>query len=181
VLKRYAVAVVAAAVLCLPAAGRAEELKTADLAKQLAQLLDAKKLDSIAAADTQNPETFMAALYFPGTQLLVVSAKYSVPSLLTELLARKDYRGVYVELTSASVAGSKLFVMDAYANGLAVKPVGGQPPDSVENGATQTTFDGAWKKAKITEADYMKAFTAAEAAYAHVLQVLISQLKASGT
>ena len=180
-LKRYAVAVVAAAVLCLPAAGRAEELKTADLAKQLAQLLDAKKLDSIAAADTQNPETFMAALYFPGTQLLVVSAKYSVPSLLTELLARKDYRGVYVELTSASVAGSKLFVMDAYANGLAVKPSGGQPPDSVENGATQSTFDGAWKKAKITEADYMKAFTAAEAAYAHALQVLISRLKASGT
>ena len=57
----------------------------------------------------------------------------------------------------------------------------GNPPDSVENGNTQTTFDGAWKKAKLTEADYMKIYADAEALYTRALQGLINHLKASGT
>src|SRR3954471_5805116 len=117
------VALAAAFILAslMPSALYAQESKSADLAKQLAQLLDGKKLDAIAAADAQNPGSFFAALYFPGTQLIVVSAKYSVPSMLTDLLARKDYRGVYTELASASIPESKLFVMDTYADGLAFK------------------------------------------------------------
>ncbi|HYT68668.1 MAG TPA: hypothetical protein VEL51_19740 [Vicinamibacterales bacterium] len=165
----------------IPSVARAQEVKSADLAKQLAQLLDQKKIDAIAAPDLQTPGGYLAALYFPGTQLLVVSAKYSAPALLTELLARKDYKGVYAELTSASIADSKIFVMDAYANGLAVKPSGSNPPDSIEHGVKQTVFDGGWKKAKISEADYMKAFADADAAYARALQGLINHLKASGT
>ena len=55
------------------------------------------------------------------------------------------------------------------------------PPDSIESAATQATFDGAWKKAKIPEADYLKSFADADAAYARVLQALISQLKTAGT
>ena len=58
---------------------------------------------------------------------------------------------------------------------------GDQPPDSVERGGTQSTFDGGWKKAKITEADYMKTFNDADAAYAHVLQLLLNQIKGSGS
>lgn len=164
-----------------PALARAQDVRSPDLAKQLTQLLDQKKVDAIAAADAQNPGSYLAALYFPGTQLLVVSAKYSAPALLTELLARKDYKAVYAELTSASVPGSKVFVNDVYANGLALKPSGSQPPDSYENGATQATFDGAWKKAKIAEADYVKSFSDADAAYTRALQLLINQLKTAGT
>ena len=176
-------ALVALSFVCLsvPAAAGAQDLKSSDLAKQLTQLLDSRKLESVAAADTQNPGTYIAALYFPGTQLLVVSAKYVAPALLTELLARKDFRGVYVELTSASVQSSKVFVMDAYANGLSPKPSGTQPSDSVERAGTQSTFDGGWKKAKISEADYMKSFGEADASYTRVLQMLINHLKASGT
>lgn len=169
------------AFLSVPAAARAQDLKSGDLAKQLTQLLDSKKLEVVAAADAENPGTYIAALYFPGTQLLVVSAKYSAPALLTELLARKDFRGVYVELSSASVQGSKLFVMDAYANGLLPKPSGDQPADSVDRGGTVSTFDGGWKKAKMTEADYMKSFGEADAAYVHLLQLLINHVKTSGT
>lgn len=179
-LNRHAVAILAAALLVAPAA-HAQDAKSAELARQFAQLLDQKKLDAVAAADAQTPGAFLAALYFPGTQLLVVSAKYSAPTLLTELLARKDYRGVYAELVSASVAGSKLFVMDAYADGLVVKPSGSNPPDSVETGAASATFDGEWRKAKIAEADYIKTFTDADEAYARALQALITHLKASGT
>lgn len=169
------------AVAFAPATALAQDLKSADLVKQLTVLLEQKKIDAIAAPDAQNPGGYVAALYFPGTQLLVVSAKYSVPSLLTELLARKEYRAVYAELTSASVPGSKLFVNDVYANGLALKPSGSNPPDSIESAAMQATFDGAWKKAKIAEADYIKSFTDADAAYTRVLQALIAQLKSAGT
>ena len=180
-LNRHAVAIFAAAMLLAPAAAHAQDVKSSELARQFAQLLDQKKLDAVATADAQTPGAFLAALYFPGTQLLVVSAKYAAPTLLTELLARKDYRGVYAELVSASVAGSKLFVMDAYADGLALKPSGSNPPDSVETGAASATFDGGWKKAKVAEADYMKTFADADAAYARALQALINHLKASGT
>jgi hypothetical protein len=167
--------------VCLPAPAGTQDLKSSDLARQLTQLLDSKKLDTVAMADAQNPGRFVAAMYFPGTQLLVVSAQYAAPALLTELLARKDFRGVYVELSSASVQSSRLFVRDAYANGLMAKPTGEQPPDSVETAGKEATFDGAWKKAKMTEADYLKAYSDADAAYIRALQSLITHLKSSGT
>jgi hypothetical protein len=165
--------------ITLPAA--AQDLRSGDVAKQLTQLLETKKLDTIAVADAKNPGTYVAAMHIPGSQLLVVSAKYSAPAMLTELLARKDFRGVYVELSSASIPSSKVLVMDAYANGLMPKPSGDQPPDSVDRGGTLSTFDGAWKKAKITEADYMKTYGDADAAYIQLLQLLVTHLKASGT
>ena len=164
-----------------PAVARAQDAKSVELAKQLTGLLDQKKLDAIAIPDAQSPGSYIAALYFPGTQLLVVTAKYSAPHLLTELLARKDYRAVYAELSSASVPGSKVLVNDVYANGLMIRPSGSNPPDSVEGGAAPATFDGAWKKAKIAEADYIKSFSDADAAYTRVLQLLITQLKTTGT
>jgi hypothetical protein len=169
------------AVAFAPCTARAQELKSSELVKQLTSLLEQKKIDAIAAPDALNPGAYVAALYFPGTQLLVVSAKYSAPAMLTELLARKEYKAVYAELVSASVPGSKVLVNDVYANGLAFKPSGSNPPDSIEGPAAPVTFDGAWKKAKIAEADYMKSFTDADATYTRVLQALISQLKTSGT
>lgn len=163
----------------VPAA--AQDLRSGDVARQLTQLLETKKLDTFAVADAKNPGTYIAAMHIPGSQLLVVSAKYAAPAMLRELLARKDFRGVYVELSSASIPSSKLLVMDAYANGLMPKPSGDQPADSIDRGGTLSTFDGAWKKAKISEADYMKTYGDADAAYSQLLQLLVSQLKSSGT
>jgi hypothetical protein len=178
---RRALGVLSLALLLCPAAAAAQDAKSGDLAKQLTQLLDSKKLDTIAVADTQSPGTYVAALYFPGTQLLVVSAKYTQPSLLSDLIARKDFKGVYVELTSASIQSSKLLVMDAYANGLSPKPSGDQPADAIDRAGKESRFDGAWKKAKIPEADYMKSFTEADTDYTRLLQMLLTQLKSSGT
>jgi hypothetical protein len=158
---------------------RAQDSRSPVLAKQLAELLDAKKIDAFAAADTQNAGTFVGVLYFPGTQLLVVSAKYSAPKMLEDLLAKKDYRGVYVELSSASITATKVFVMDTFADGLVAKPGGGNASDSVERAGTSLTFDGDWKKAKQSEADYMKAFGECDSAYGQALQLLISKLKST--
>jgi hypothetical protein len=71
--------------------------------------------------------------------------------------------------------------MDAYANGLLPKPSGDQPADSIDRGGTLSTFDGGWKKAKVTEADYMKSFGEADAAYTRLLQMLVNHLKSAGT
>lgn len=172
-----AAAVVAVVLACAPAFAAGQDAKSADAVKQLAQLLDQQKLQTFAAADKDNPGTYVAAMYFPGTQLLVVSAKYSAPQLLDQKLAQKDYQGVYVELQSASVVSTKLFVMDTLADGLVARPGDNQAPDSVERAGTQITFDGDWKKAKESEADYMKTFDAADAGYTHAMQVLIDKLK----
>ena len=56
----------------------AQDSKSADIVKQLTQLLDAKKLDSIAAPDPQSPGTYVAALYFSGSQLLVKDRRYLI-------------------------------------------------------------------------------------------------------
>jgi hypothetical protein len=178
---RFPVTLALAVLFLTPALVRAQDVKSPDLAKQLAALLDSKKLDAFAAPDKNKPGTFVATLYFPGTQLLVVSAKYHAPDALNNLLGKKDYRGVYIELSSASQPGSKVFVMDTYADGLVSRPQDNQAADSVENGSSQATFDGAWKKAKMSEDDYMKAFGEADAAYVLALELLINQLKASGT
>lgn len=154
----------------LPAS--AQESKSAALVKQLTAALDAGKLDSVAAKDPSAPDAFCAALYFPNAQLLVVSAKYSAPQLLAARLAKKEYRDTYIDLSSASVPTSKVFVQDSGADGLSAKGF-----DAYEDAGKTTIFDGDWKKAKISEQDYQKAFAAADERYCQILQALIAQLK----
>ena len=167
--------------LALAAPALAQESKSTAAAKELGDVLDRLKLDSIAAADPSEPGTFVAALYFPGAQMLVVSAKYSAPSLLNDKLTKKDFRDIYIDLSSASIAATKVFIMDQAANGLVFKPDNDQPADSWEHGKTTTAFDGDWKKAKISEEEYTKAFTAADTRYAQILALLTAQAKKSGS
>ena len=106
---------------------------------------------------------------------------YAAPPLLNEKIAKKDYRDVYIDLNSASVAGSKVFFMDLNADGLVAKPGENLGTDSIEQAGKTITFDGDWKKGKMSEAEYLKAFSDADAAYAHALELLIAQLKTLGT
>jgi hypothetical protein len=171
-------AILAAAVACvLPIAADAQS-KSSDLAKQLSQMLEQKKLESFAAADDASAGMFVAVLYYPGTELLVVSARYFNPPALADKLAQKSYQDVYADLNTGAVAGSKLLVMDTFADGLVAKPGNGAAPDSID-GTVSMTFDGNWKKSKQTEEEYMKAFQDADTKYAHALEVLIAKLKSS--
>lgn len=150
----------------------AQESKSAALVKQLTAALDAGKLDAIAAKDPSAPDGFCAALYFPNAELLVVAAKYSAPQLLADRLTKKEYRDVYIDLSSASVPASKVFVQDAAADGLSAKGF-----DSYEEAGKTMAFDGDWKKQKISEQDYQKAFVAADERYVQILTALLAQLK----
>jgi hypothetical protein len=155
----------------------AQESKSAALTKQLAAALDAAKLDSIAAKDLAKPDVFYGALYFPGIQLLVVSAQYAAPAAMNDRIAKKDYREVYLDLSSASVPGSKVFIEDLGANGLVAKPRDGEAFDAYDVAGKRISFDGDWKKQQLSEEDYMKAFAAADEKYSQMLTALIAQAK----
>lgn len=165
--------------ICCAAAAGAQEPKSAALARQLTAALDAGHLDSIAAKDPSNPDTFIGALYFKGVQLLVVSAKYAAPALLTEKIGKKNYKDVYIDLNSASVPDSKVFIEDLGADGLKPKHDDNTPYDTYETAGKVTAFDGEWKKQKLSEQDYMKAFSAADERYSQMLTALIAQLRPS--
>jgi hypothetical protein len=154
----------------------AQESKSAAGAKELAQLLESQKLDSIASRDPAEKDQYVAALYLTG-QLLVVSARYSAPTLLDQKISRKEYRDVYIDLNSAAVANTKVFVEDLNADGLRSKRDDDQPFDTVENGATRVEFHGEWRKQKMSESDYMKAFGDADDRYSKMLSVLLAELK----
>ena len=155
----------------------AQEPKSSAPAKELSQLLASKKLDSIAARMPDSLEEFVGALAFPG-QLMVVWAKTTAPSVVNEKLMRKDYKEVYVDLNAASVVETRHFVTDLGPDGLRSKPLQNKgPADSHDQGAKSMRFDGSWREDKMSEADYMKAYAEADAAYARAIQALIDEIK----
>jgi hypothetical protein len=164
-------------VLIASAAAQAQEPKSAPLAKQLAAALDAAKIDSIAARDPANPGVYIGALYIPNFQLLVIANAYAAPSLLDTRISKKEYRDVYIDLNSASAAATRLFVEDLGADGVKAKREDNQGFDAVENKGARTVFDGDWRKQKLSEEDYMKAFAAADERYTQVLMALLAQMK----
>jgi hypothetical protein len=163
--------------VAVSATALAQDSKSAALAKELSAALDSGKLDAIAAKDPAKPDVFFGALYFPGTQLLVVAAQYAAPLAMNERIAKKDYREAYLDLSSASVAGSKVFIEDLGANGLVARPKENEPFDGYDAGGKRISFDGDWKKQQLSEEDYMKAFSAADARYSEILTALIAQAK----
>src|SRR5262249_40948108 len=149
-------------VLALSVAARAQEPKSAALAKQLAAALDSGKLDSIAAKDPAAPDVFIGALDFPGGQLLGASANSTDPARLAEKLGNKQYRDVYIDLNSASVPDSKVFIEDLGADGLHADRNENQPYDTYEIGGKRTAFDGDYKKQKLSKEEYQKVFGTAD-------------------
>ena len=154
----------------------AQEPVSAAPAKELSALLSSRKIDSIAARMPDSREEFVGALAFPG-QLMVVWAKTSAPSVVNEKILKKEYREVYIDLNSASIPETKIFVMDQGIDGLVAKPDGDNPADSWEFGKTPLIFDGKWKNAKMSEEEYMKAFAQADERYSRILDLLTAQAK----
>jgi len=167
----------AAALVLAASPAFAQESKSAALATELAKLLDQMKADSVAAHHPGAPDQYVGALYFPGSQLLVVTARYQVPELLNTKLASKAYRDVYIDLNSASIAQSKIFISDLGVNGLKPRREDNQPYDTIEMAGKNLSFDGDWKKAKLSEDEYMKGYQQADEEYTKMLQALLAELK----
>lgn len=158
-----------------PMGAFAQDSKSAPLAKQLVQLLESSKLDSIGAADPSNG-AFVAALYIPGTQLLVVSGKFTTPTGAEERIKNKQYRDLYMDLQGAALPGSRVFASDVSCDGLTIKGSGDGAADSWDYANKSVTFDGH-KKAKMSEFDYGKAYADADEQYARILTLLLAQAK----
>jgi hypothetical protein len=155
----------------------AQESKSAPLVKELTALMDQRKLDAIAAKSPESPDQFVGALYFPGLQLLVVVARYSVPPLLNERILKKEYREVYIDLNSASIPDSKVFFEDLRADGLFPRRDGDNPFDIYEGGGRRVLFDGDWRKQKLSEQEYTEAFRNADQQYVKAIEALLAELK----
>jgi hypothetical protein len=167
--------VAASVLLAAPALAAAQESRSSQVVTELVQLLEAMKLDSIAAK--VQGDQYVGALYFAGSQLLVVGARYSVPQRMDEQLAGKSYRDVYIDLNSASVPDSKVLVSDLGANGLQPRRRDNEPYDTVDIAGKSYSFDGNWDRAKLSEQEYTKAFQTSDAEYARMLEALLAQLK----
>jgi hypothetical protein len=166
-----------AAVLLLAPAASAQDSKSATSVIELVKILDSMKLDSFAVKGA-SPNEYVGALYFPGSQLLVVSARFDTPWRADSLLEMKNYRDLYIELNSASVPQSKVFVSDLSANGLRSKK-DGTVYDTADIGGKTFNFDGDWKKAKITADDYTKTYSTTDEQYTQMIQALLAGLKKS--
>lgn len=155
----------------------AQEPKSSALAKELADLIASKKIDSIAAQMPGDGSEFAGALAFP-SQLVVVWAKTAAPAVMRERLLRHQYRELYIDLNSASIIETRHMVTDLGADGLRVKPASKSgPADSHDLGSASMRFDGNWKEDKMSEKDYMKAHEDADSAYMGALAALIAELK----
>lgn len=158
--------------MSLAATATAQVSKSAPLAKELAAGLAAAGTTSIAAKAPSEQDLYVAAMYVPGT-LLVVWARFPVPAALDAEISNKDYQNAYVDLQTASIAASKVFVQDEGADGLNLKTF-----DMVDTVKGSTVFDGDWKKAKAaSEQEYEKAFVDADADYARMLTILLGSLR----
>jgi hypothetical protein len=155
----------------------ASQSTSASSVGQLAALLDRGRLDSVAARLPGSEDTFVAAFYVPGQQLILVSGRYAAPSLLREKILGKRYREAYQDLYGASDPATRWVVEDLRADGLRAEPVKRGPADVYTSaGGAAVFFDGEWKRHKLTEDAYREAFRQAEASYTRMIDVLVAAL-----
>jgi hypothetical protein len=168
-------------VLALLTAGSssgAQAFASADAVHGLVSLLDRVGLDAIATVDPQQPGTFVAALYIPGGQLLVVHARHPSVDGIRQRLAARQYRDVYLDLQGTPTREGKFFVQDARADGiLSALPGSGDVDVLYEGGRRQIFFNGDINAQHLTSAEYDAKLAAADARYARLLTLLTAAVR----
>jgi hypothetical protein len=163
--------------LLTPSMAGAQGGKSTALAKELASVLDSGKLSAIAARLPDGKDHYVAALYFAGSQMLVVTARYTPPEILDERLAKREYRDVYLDLNTASDPKSRESIEDFGVDGIVGKRGGGLGDTYQPATGKQVVFDGEWGKQQLSEDAYQKALASADEAYAQVLTALLAEAK----
>jgi len=166
-------------VLLVRGAGlHAGSFASADAARELVLALEQLRLDAIAAADPVEPGVFVAALYIPGSQLLVVSAHHPSLEGVAHRIAIRQYREVYLDLQGTPSPQNKFFVQDARADGiLSALPGSGDVDVLYEDGVRQTLFNGDVRAQQLTPAAYDAKLAAADTEYARLLKLLTSAVR----
>ena len=162
-----------AAFVLLSGPAAAQESASAPLAAQLAELMSSSQLEAVAGKDSTDEDRYVAGLAFPG-QLLVVSARYEVPIYIEEKIATRQFREVYIDLNTASIAGTKVLVTDAGANGLRASD---DAVDMFDGGSGVLRLSGDWGAQNMSQSDYMQAVADADKQYARMLTALIEHAR----
>ncbi len=155
------------------APARVQESVSAPLAAELSSLMTERQLDAAAGKDMVDDDRFVAALSFPGL-LLVVSARYEVPIYVEEKIANREFREVYVDLNTASIAGTKILITDSGANGLRADD---DTVDMFDSGAGMLRLDGDPGSQNMSIAQYQSTVADADEQYARMLTALIAQIR----
>jgi hypothetical protein len=168
-------AVIVAALPVRVAAG--EESLSAGPAATLRDALDRLKLDAIVARDPEEPGRYVAALSIPRSQLLVVSAPYTVPAALDRKIAQGLFRDAYVDIQSVADHTGHYFVVDMGADGLVRVCGRDEAFDSTTvESRPPMSFDGNWIAQQLTEEEYSAAFRRDDERYARLLKVLTAAI-----
>ena len=146
-------------------------VQAAALAKQLA----VSKMQYIATKDPTDPGRFVAAMHLPGSQLMLVSARYGAPALLNEKVLLGKFQDAYIDLNSASEAATRIIIEDLRADGFALSKSKDVLRDSFESNGKRLVFDFDWRKQKLTQAEYFSGLEAADTQYARMLELLIAE------
>jgi hypothetical protein len=161
----------------LAAAPPERTIRSAALAQQLGAALLEHNLEAIATRDPEGADRFVAALFFPGSQLLVISASFTAPALLDQKLAQKNYREVYLDLGSTQFADTSLFFQDMKADGLCSDR--NQTADILYEGPASTIFDGDWQKQGLSQQAYEQRLADMDDRYSRLLELLLMQVRAT--
>ena len=144
---------------------------------ELVKAMNERQLTAIAAQDPAEPDRYVAAMLFPGVQLLVISARTQSPDYLEAQIAANAYSNAYTALQQG-IAWSKLFVHDMGCDGLRAGE-GGTADIVYLRGKDTRILDGDHKAAGMSVSDYRKLVSDIDRKYTEMLRVLMEPLKAN--
>ena len=172
-MKGFAIALLIS--LGVAAAPLERTLRSGPLAKELGAALQQRGLDAVAARDPDEPDRYVAALFYPNAQLLVISARYAAPPLLEEKLSQKQYRDIYLDLGGAAIPDSSVLVHDVSADGLCDSR--DKRADILYEGNVTSMFDADWKSHNRSEHEYLQRLFNADERYSRMLELLLAEVK----
>jgi hypothetical protein len=166
------------AICWMAAPANADESASAAAARELVAALNAFEPESIATSDPAHPDTFVAALHIPGSQLLVVRQHHPAAEAVRHRIALSQFRDVYLDLQGSPEATGKFFVHDSGADGILDARRGSGDVDVLyEDGVRQTLFNGDPASQHLTRPAYADKLSAADAEYARLLRLLVAAAK----
>ena len=179
---RVAIAAALIASSSLAASVQTAPSSTVAKAKELSEVMKAKKLTSFAMKEDPAVNRFAAVLFVPDVQLLVVSAIYSQATDIEYYLGNKEYAMAYRNLRAGALATELFFVEDMMGDGLAAVPAKNALPDTAVVGTTEFSFAGPGDPKKrndkrMAPEAYAKAFGDVEQRYAKILDAMLAELK----
>ncbi|HET7695203.1 MAG TPA: hypothetical protein VFK57_05795 [Vicinamibacterales bacterium] len=150
---------------------------SAEPAAALKAQMEQQKMEAFAARDPDEPGRYVAVLYVPGIQFLVISAPYPAPALIDKKIAARQYMDVYVDMQAVGDRTGHFFVEDMAADGIRPESDSEQVGDTTTaNGGKSTVFNGKWELQQLTQEEYTARLKRDDQRYARMLKVLSAAL-----